>query len=151
MVCLWGKIIPKGSDALGLSVGQQQPPASMNSFILSVRELPWSVERGLAVKHTKLTAAFQSRVESCSLALKHPKPPRQQIRVESAFFLLSLALQGGDVSANRDFGQRSGSKPGQWGTFCIYHGCGVGVQTLIPFQQQPRATSFLPTPTSLVT
>lgn len=120
-------------------------------FLYSVRELLCSVERGLAVKHTKLPAAFQPRVESCYLALERPKPPRQQIRVESAFFILSLALQDRDVSANRDFGQCAGSRPGQWGTFCISHGCGVGVQTLIPFQQQSWATSFLPTPVSLVT
>lgn len=103
----------------------------------------------MAVKHTKFTVAFQPRVESCSLALKRPKPPRQQIRVELAFFILSLALQ--DVSANRDFGQRAGSMPGQSGTLCIYNGCGVGVQTQIPLQQQSWAASFLPTPTRLVT
>lgn len=118
MVCLWCKTIPKGSGGPGLSVGQQQPPASAHSFILQ-SELLCSVERGLAVKQTKLPAAFQPRAQSCSLALECPKPPREQMRVESASSILSLALQGGDVSANRDFGQPAGSTPGHWGTFAF--------------------------------
>lgn len=142
------RIIPKGRDSLGRGVGQQQPPAPTNS---SVRELLCSAQCSLAVKHTELTVASQPRAESCSLALRHPKPPRQQIWVESAFFLLSLALQDGDVSANRDFGQCAGNMPRQWGTLCISSGCAGGVQTLIPSEQLPCTTSFLPTPTRLGT
>lgn len=151
MVCLQCKIIPKGRDSLGLGGGQQQPPPSSDSFIPSVRELLCSVECSLAVKHTKLTVAFQPGVESCSLAPKRPKPPRQEIRLESAFLILSLALQGGDVTANKDFGQRAGNMPGQSDTLCIFSGCGVGVQKQIPLQQPACAAPFFPTPTRLVT
>lgn len=70
VVCLQCKILPKGRDSLGRGGAQQQPPASTDSFFPSVRELPRSVEHSLAINHTKLTVAFQPRVESCSLALK---------------------------------------------------------------------------------
>jgi len=70
----------------------------------------------------KFTVAFQPRVEGCLLSLKCPKPPRQQITVESVFLILSLALQGVKVSASNKFGQHAGNTPGQFSTvtYVIY-------------------------------
>lgn len=69
------------------------------------------------MKHiNKFTVAFQPRVGSCLLALKGPKPSRQQITVESVFLILSLALEYVNVSVSKEFGQNAGNMPGQSST-----------------------------------
>lgn len=61
---------PKGQGQPGARWGTAAATSFYWFLFPSVRELPRSVEHSLAINHTKLTVAFQPRVESCSLALK---------------------------------------------------------------------------------
>lgn len=82
---------PKGQRLPRAKCGTATTTAQNNLYwfdflIPSIKYLLYSLECSLSVKYiNRFTAAFQPRAESCLLALKCLKPPKQQI--ESAEFL----------------------------------------------------------------